>query len=90
MPCTLLSVIIESKKIDSQAIINSSIKKLRAIIITTLTSICALIPFAFDPSNRNSQVSMSIAIIGGLTVSLFVVLYLIPSVLFLVLRKKEK
>jgi multidrug efflux pump subunit AcrB len=59
-------------------IIRNCAKKLRAIIITNTTTIAALIPFAFDPLGINSQVSLSIALIGGLLFSLLLVLLVLP------------
>ncbi|MDR2375742.1 MAG: efflux RND transporter permease subunit [Treponema sp.] len=59
-------------------IIENCVKKLRAIMITNITTIAALIPFAFDPLGVNSQVSLSIALIGGLLFSLALVLPVFP------------
>ncbi|MDR1024594.1 MAG: efflux RND transporter permease subunit, partial [Treponema sp.] len=59
-------------------IIRNCAKKLRAIIITNTTTIAALIPFAFDPLGINSQVSLSVALIGGLLFSLLLVLLVLP------------
>lgn len=59
-------------------IIGNCAKKLRAIMITNITTIAALIPFAFDPLGANSQVSLSIALIGGLVFSLALVLPVFP------------
>src|SRR5574344_568898 len=64
-------------------------KKLRPVIITTLTTICALIPFAIDPLKLNAQSSMAIAIIGGLTLSLFIVLLAVPPLLFKCIRGRS-
>jgi multidrug efflux pump subunit AcrB len=59
-------------------IIRNCAGKLRAIIITNITTIVALIPFAFDPFGINSQVSLSIALIGGLSLSMALVLLIVP------------
>jgi multidrug efflux pump subunit AcrB len=52
--------------------------KLRAILVTTLTTIIAQIPFAVDPQKTNAQSSLSAAVIGGLVFSLALVLTVIP------------
>ena len=65
-------------------------KKLQPITITTLTTICAIIPFSIDPLHKNSQSSMAIAIIGGLILSYFVVLYCIPPILFKFSKRLKK
>jgi multidrug efflux pump subunit AcrB len=59
-------------------IIRGCVKKLRAIMITNITTIAALVPFALDPLGINSQVSLSIALIGGLVCSLALVLPVFP------------
>jgi multidrug efflux pump subunit AcrB len=59
-------------------IIRNCAEKLRAILITNITTIVALIPFAFDPFGSNSQVSLSIALIGGLSLSMVLVLLIVP------------
>jgi multidrug efflux pump subunit AcrB len=59
-------------------IIRNCAGKLRAILITNITTIAALIPFAFDPFGINSQASLSIALIGGLVFSMVLVLLIVP------------
>lgn len=82
--CSLQSVICD------ETIINACTKKLRAILITTTTTICALIPFAIDPLHKNSQSSMAVAIIGGLLLSLIIVLFVLPPVLSTALKRRSK
>jgi multidrug efflux pump subunit AcrB len=60
------------------SIIKNCTKKLRAVLITNITTLTALLPFAFDPLGVNSQVSLSIALIGGLIFSLVLVLLIAP------------
>jgi len=79
----------ESEKITIPTIIDASAGKLRAILLTNLTTIVALIPFAFDPSNKSSQSSLSLAIIGGLTVSTVVVMYVVPVIFAMLMPARE-
>ena len=60
--------------------INYFVSKLRPIALTTLTSICALIPFTINLFGINTQTSMAIALTGGLSVSLPVVLIIYPVI----------
>jgi multidrug efflux pump subunit AcrB len=69
-------------------IIENCVKKLRAILITNITTVAALIPFAFNPLGNNSQSSLSIALIGGLAFSLMLVLILVPLCIGFIRRKK--
>lgn len=63
-----------------EAIIRASVSKLRTILVTNLTTIFALIPFALDPSGTSSQSSLAVAIVGGLSLSMMLVLVLMPVV----------
>jgi multidrug efflux pump subunit AcrB len=69
--------------------IENCIEKLRAILITNITSLAALVPFSFDPFGNNSQASLSIALIGGLIFSLILVLILVPLCIGFVRRKYD-
>lgn len=81
--CTLNS------KITQNSIIRNCVSKLRSLLVTNLTTIFALIPFAVDPKHVNAQSSMSLAIIGGLIVSLVLVLFVIPVLFTKTLKNKE-
>ena len=78
-----------AKKIDRSSVINNSVRKLQSVLITSLTSILALVPFAIDPLNKISQQSMAVAIIGGLLLSLVVVLLVVPVILKKCLEVRE-
>lgn len=80
----------ELEIITIENIIEACKEKLRPVLITTLTTLCALIPFAIDPLNKNAQSSMSIAIIGGLIISTIFVLHVVPPILYLCMRNKNK
>ncbi|MDR1971762.1 MAG: efflux RND transporter permease subunit [Treponema sp.] len=69
-------------------IIRNCSKKLRAILITNITTLAALIPFAFDPFAVNTQASLSIALLGGLSLSLVLVLLIVPLCIAFTGRKK--
>ena len=86
----LYESIIRLKKITEDGVIAASVSKLRSILITTLTTICAVIPFAFDPFRKNQQSSMAVAVIGGLAASFVVVLAVMPPLFLAVLQKRRK
>ena len=62
------------------SIVKAAVSKLETILITNLTTIFALIPFALDPAGTNSQASLAVAIVGGLSLSMVFVLVIIPVV----------
>lgn len=86
----LYEALSETKKLTAHKAIELCTGKIRAILITTLTSICALIPFAIDPFHLNAQSSMAVAIIGGLIVSLIIVMFTIPLFLYKYLSRSEQ
>ena len=82
----LYESITRQNDITEQNVIAASVAKLRPILITTLTTVFAVLPFAVDPLRKNQQSSMAIAIVGGLVASFVVVLVLMPPLLFSVLK----
>jgi multidrug efflux pump subunit AcrB len=62
----------------SGGIAGNCAKKLPAILITNLTTLIALLPFTADPLGINAQASLAIALIGGLSCSLVLVLTVVP------------
>ncbi|MBT9153776.1 MAG: Swarming motility protein SwrC [Firmicutes bacterium] len=73
------------------AIIEAAGARLRAILMTTATTVLGLIPMALlGGSGTEMQRPLSIAIIGGLTVSTLLTLYVIPVAYDLAtLRRRE-
>jgi multidrug efflux pump subunit AcrB len=65
-------------KPEAPGIAGGCAKKLRAILITNLTTLIALLPFAADPLGINAQASLAAALIGGLACSLVLVLTVVP------------
>jgi len=64
-----------------QAIIVASYDRLRPIMMTSLTTILGLIPMALDKSESSGLWSpLAITVIGGMTVSTFLTLLVIPCV----------
>jgi HAE1 family hydrophobic/amphiphilic exporter-1 len=62
-------------------IVEASIDRLRPIMMTTLTTILGLIPMAIDKSeSANLWSPLAITVIGGLTLSTILTLFLIPCV----------
>jgi HAE1 family hydrophobic/amphiphilic exporter-1 len=63
------------------ATVDASYDRLRPILITTLTTILGLIPMAMDTSeSANLWAPLAITVIGGMTVSSVLTLFVIPGV----------
>jgi HAE1 family hydrophobic/amphiphilic exporter-1 len=68
-----------------EAIVRAGRIRLRPIVMTTLTTICGLTPMAFglgEGAEANSP--MAVAVIGGLAVSTFLTLVLVPTLYMIV------
>jgi multidrug efflux pump subunit AcrB len=70
------------------AVFNGARERYRAILITMLTTIFALLPLIISPMG-NSQKSMAAAMLGGLTVSTLLSLFVIPAVLIRYFKWKK-
>ena len=67
-----------------QAVITASCDRLRPILMTSLTTILGLLPLALDRSESASLWSpLAITVIGGLSLSTFLTLFVIPSLYLL-------
>jgi HAE1 family hydrophobic/amphiphilic exporter-1 len=67
-----------------------SVRRLRPILMTSITTVAAMVPIAVDPWQRSPQSSLAIAIIGGLLFSTLLSLFVIPTVFLAYLRKKNE
>ena len=73
-----------------EAIHTGGRKRLRAIIMTTLTTVFAMVPLLFT-SDMGSELQrpLSVAMIGAMTLGTVVSLFIIPLVYWLIYRKHE-
>ena len=63
-----------------EAIVRAGRIRLRPILMTTLTTICGLIPMALGMGEgAEANASLAIAVIGGLSVSTFLTLVFVPT-----------
>ena len=67
-----------------EAIIRAGRIRLRPILMTTLCTICGLVPMALGlGEGAEANASLAIAVIGGLTVSTFLTLLFVPILYYL-------
>jgi len=70
-----------SKSGARKAVVEASFDRLRPIMMTSLTTILGLIPMALDKSeSANLWSPLAITVIGGMTVSTFLTLLVIPCI----------
>ena len=66
-------------KID--AIEGAAIHRLRPILMTSLCTVLGLLPLAFaSAEGANSRIAMGVSVIGGMIVSTFLTLFIVPAV----------
>ena len=62
-----------------EAIHGASIQRLRPILMTSLATVLGLVPLAFaSAEGANSRIAMGISVIGGMLVSTFLTLFVVP------------
>jgi multidrug efflux pump subunit AcrB len=75
----------------TEAIINAGNSRLRPVLMTSFTTMLAMIPMSISQSMGNEiWVPLGITIIGGLLVSMLITLLLIPVLYAIFYRKQEK
>lgn len=74
-----------------QAITTASEQRLRPILMTSLSTILGLLPLALATGEgANGRIAMGIAVIGGLIISTFLTLFVVPSVYMLISTNRSK
>jgi len=62
-----------------EAVLSGGTSRLRPVLMTTVTTICGMIPLALSKGEGSEMwVAMATVIIGGLTVSTFITLFFVP------------
>lgn len=63
------------------AIRGAAVQRLRPILMTSLSTILGLLPLAFaSAEGANSRIAMGVSVIGGMIVSTFLTLFIVPAV----------
>jgi multidrug efflux pump len=71
----------ELGKHKRDAVIFAAVSRLRPILMTTSCTILGILPIALAlGAGAESRVSMGIAVIGGMVLSTFLTLYIIPAI----------
>ena len=73
-----------------EAIHTAGVKRLRAIIMTSLTTILAMVPllFSFDLGSE-LQKPLAVGMIGTMVIGMLVSLFVVPVVYWAIYRKRE-
>ena len=64
-----------------KAIQDAALQRLRPILMTSASTVLGLIPLAFATGEGcNQRIAMGIAVVGGMVVSTFLTMYIVPSI----------
>lgn len=64
-----------------QAIRDAALQRLRPILMTSASTILGLLPLAFATGEgANQRIAMGIAVVGGMLVSTFLTMYIVPAI----------
>jgi HAE1 family hydrophobic/amphiphilic exporter-1 len=64
-----------------QAVIDGAVTRLRAVLLTALTTILGMLPMALSSSEGSEfRAPMAITVLGGLTATTFLTLFVIPII----------
>ncbi|MDR1683649.1 MAG: efflux RND transporter permease subunit [Candidatus Symbiothrix sp.] len=74
-----------------KAIEEAAVQRFRPILMTSLSTILGLLPLAFaSAEGANSRIAMGISVIGGMLVSTFLTLFVVPAVYTYFSTNREK
>ena len=73
----------------TDAVVKAGRTRLKPILMTSLATVLGLIPMAIGLGGESTQAPLAIAVIGGLTVSTFFTLFLVPA-LYTVFEQRFK
>ena len=74
-----------------QAIREASLQRLRPILMTSASTILGLLPLAFASGEGcNQRIAMGVAVVGGMVVSTFMTMFVVPAVYSYVSTNRSK
>ncbi len=74
-----------------EAIQDASVQRLRPILMTSLSTILGSLPLAFaSAEGANGRIAMGVAVVGGLLVSTFLTMFIVPAMYVFISTNRSK
>ena len=74
-----------------QAISEASLQRLRPILMTSTSTILGLLPLAFaSGEGANQRIAMGVAVVGGMLVSTFLTMFIVPAIYSYISTQRKK
>ena len=74
-----------------EAIRTASVQRLRPILMTSFSTVLGLLPLAFaSAEGANGRIAMGVAVIGGMIISTFLTMFIVPAMYSYISTNREK
>ena len=81
----------DSGMTKEEAVFDASIQRLRPILMTSFCTILGLLPLAFaSAEGANGRVAMGVSVIGGMLVSTFLTMFVVPAMYMFISTNRKK
>jgi multidrug efflux pump len=73
------------------AVTGAAVQRLRPILMTSFSTVLGLLPLVFaSGEGANGRIAMGVAVVGGMIVSTFLTMFVVPSIYFLLATNRNK
>jgi multidrug efflux pump len=75
----------------TEAVMHAAVQRLRPILMTSFSTILGLLPLAFATGEgANGRIAMGVAVVGGMIVSTFLTLFVVPAMYMFISSDRAK
>lgn len=73
------------------AVTGAAVQRLRPILMTSFSTVLGLLPLVFaSGEGANGRIAMGTAVVGGMIVSTFLTMFIVPSIYFILATNRKK
>jgi multidrug efflux pump len=74
-----------------EAVKGAALQRLRPILMTSFSTVLGLLPLAFaSGEGANGRIAMGVAVIGGIVISTFLTLFIVPAIYLLISTERSE